>query len=217
MTNETQTPQLTVNPGFDNDTGAWTASLGSDDPVTAENLRAFAAEQFQRRVEQSKSDHATFVKRHMGVDYEPKFLDVWEEETYFLSFLRTKKTANVAIPPIMLAGQNVEHLKHGRMYACSGGEARMAERVLATKRIEILNLTPRRDGLRATMQLIMEQWEYMTSTPEERKAAAAKRNRKPFANYTEEAQALEDVAEGQIWIGDNTPDGYSDDQPPSPV
>lgn len=249
----TQESELVQNGSFPANTDGWNAGEMTQEQITALNrtwAEQMAADIRQRQVEESKRQHEAFVKKHMGVEYEPKFSNVNQDETYFISFLRTKKTANVTIPPIMMAGQNVEHLMHGRMYACSGGEARLAERVLATKRIEILNLTPKREGLNATMQLIIQQWHYLTKTPEERAIERmVKEARQPFANYTEEATmttdpnvvdveakevveveerpvmawatGAEDVdmpqPDSKIWLGDNPPSSYADDEPPSPV
>ncbi len=124
-----------------------------------ENIRKRVEADFQRRVEESRAAHITFVQKHRGKDAEVKFADAQDGRTYFVSFLLTnpKKQHNIAIPPINMSGK-VETVRPGRLYACSGAEARVLERVLATKKLEILNISPKADGLVVSMNWIIENW-----------------------------------------------------------
>lgn len=99
--------------------------------------------EFQRRVQASRASHIAFVQKYLGPNAEVKFADVLDGQTYFVSFLLSnpKKQRNIAVPPIMMGGR-VEQVRPGKLYACSGKEARMLERVLASKNLEILNITP---------------------------------------------------------------------------
>lgn len=147
--------------------------------ATASMKEAQEAE-FQLRVAQSRRDHIEFVQRYMGADYEPKFSDVLADQTYFVSFLRTKRTQNVAVPPISMSGQT-EDLRAGRTYACSGVEARLFERILASKGIEALNMTPKLDTFGAAMNAVTQNWRhYYPSTVPPKKTG--------FANYKEKQE-----------------------------
>ena len=137
------------------------------------------AQLYEERVKQSREQHDAFVRHYMGENYEPKFSNVLQDETYFVMFFRTKK-ASVTIPPVMMGGQE-EQVKPGRMYACSGKEARMFERTLATKKLEVLNLTPKRDGIMVRVNWICQNWAKLNGIQ------ARKPARKAFDSYKESA------------------------------
>lgn len=148
-----------------------------------EGVRAAFAAEMKRRVAESRATHIAFVTKHMhnvplwgGV----KFADALEGKTYFVSFLLTnhKKQRNITIPPIMMGGK-VETVKPGALYACSGKEARMLERVLASKGLEVLNITPAPTETQMASNWMCENYERLYPSPNK------KPPRNAFAGYRE--------------------------------
>lgn len=144
---------------------------------------AFAA-QFKMRVEASRIAHEDFVTKHMSKvrnwNGEVKFANALDGRTYFVSFIRNdKRRGSVVVPPVMMSGK-VENLRPGKLYACSGREARMLERVLATKGLELLNITP------APTEIQMAAISAGNQIGEEWRDTNKAKQRDAFAKYREE-------------------------------
>lgn len=184
-------------------------------PDMAAELEELQFQFHMARVNESRQKHIDFVRRYLGKDYQAKFADVRAEKSYFVGFLKDpKRRSAVAIPPINMSG-TVENVRPNRMYMCSGYEARMFERILATKNIEALNMTPSTEGIAVSMVEIIQKWKH-PQTVDELQLAALKgpdsiaKPRKPFGNYVDHSEgpdlATEVVAEERPTLGEMHPE-----------
>lgn len=183
-------------------------------PEAAQQLEQLQLQIHMARVAESRQKHIDFVKRYMGEEYEPKFADVMADKSYFVGFLRDpRRKSIVSIPPINMGGK-VEDVHPNRMYMCSGYEARMFERILASKKIETMNMTPATDGYKLDMASILHDWNKPMTVEEVQAAAAAPRvvqqKRNPFGNYVDPAEDTEvatvKVDEARPTIGEMHPE-----------
>jgi hypothetical protein len=203
--------EMVSNPDFEQSTKEWKSGDiikgWNGDPQTLNPEIATALEELQfqihmEKVARSRKEHVDFVKRYMGAEYEPKFVDVRSDKTYYAVFYRNKKTAHVAVPPINMRGQ-VEHLTAGRIYECSGYDVRMLERVLASKKIEVLNVTPATDKYQIEFVEIINKWlkpwlpGEVDRTPKQRTNA--------FAKYrgTEDIPPVKEEREDGQWVNED--------------
>jgi hypothetical protein len=202
------------------DISAASAVANDFQSMSTEEQRAMEEMYFHirmQRVAKSRQEHIDFVCKYMGADYQPKFADVLADKSYFAVFYRNKKTVNVSVPPINMSGQ-VEQLTAGKLYMCSGYEARMLERVLASKRIEVLNVTPDTSGYQIEFAEIMQDWLKPLLDGEVDRRPKPKR---AFGNYTEQddgsTTVKEERADEGFWVNSGYKPGPEDTvQVPTP-
>lgn len=175
------------------------ALISKLNPNQQEEFRNAYKAEFELAVKRSREQHIAFVKQHRGPDAEVKFADALADETYFVSFFITSpKQRNIVIPPIDLNGRP-ERVRPGALYSCTGAEARMMERVLASKKIEILNITPKREGLNISVNWIVNNWAklYPPANPVKRRDAFASYREQPDENDTVKIKTNLNVEQGE--------------------